>query len=53
MATATKQTVVKFGGSASKKYITTYFRQKVHTQRSTEITSLTAQMIRDDGAVAS
>jgi hypothetical protein len=43
-------TVVKFGSNSSRKYITTYFRQKFTLKDPTQITSLSAQLIRDDGA---
>jgi len=51
MATADEATVVKFGGSASKNTSRPISRQKFTLKDPTEITSLTAQMIRDDGAV--
>jgi hypothetical protein len=44
-------TVVGFGPSSTNKFVTTYFRNSFNVIDPSTITSLTAQMIRDDGAV--
>jgi titin len=44
-------TVVSYGSNASSKYVTTYFRKAFTFADASQITSLTMQLIRDDGAV--
>jgi hypothetical protein len=44
-------TVVSFGPSSTNKYVTTYFRNSFSVADPSTITALSAQMIRDDGAV--
>ena len=44
-------TVVSFGPNAGAKYTTTYFRKSFTVADPSQIASLTAQLIRDDGAV--
>jgi hypothetical protein len=44
-------TVVSFGGSANRKYITTYFRNSFTVATPAAITSLALRLLRDDGAV--
>lgn len=44
-------TPVSYGGNGSAKYPTTYFRRAFLVTNATEITSLTALLKRDDGAV--
>jgi formylglycine-generating enzyme required for sulfatase activity len=44
-------TVVSFGPNANAKYITTYFRKAFIASNITNITSLTAGLLRDDGAI--
>jgi hypothetical protein len=46
-----EKTVVKYGPSGSSKYITTYFRKTFTVSDPSQIASLSARMIRDDGAV--
>lgn len=44
-------TVVSYGGDASNKYTTTYFRHSFDITNAAEFTSLTLELLRDDGAV--
>lgn len=44
-------TVVSYGPSATKKYVTTYFRKHFAMSDPSAIASLTATVLRDDGAV--
>ena len=44
-------TVVRFGPSASNKYITTYFRRAFTVVDRTAFSALTLRLLRDDGAV--
>ncbi len=44
-------TVVSYGPNSGNKYITTYFRKSFTVSNPATITSLTLQLIRDDGAV--
>src|SRR5207247_9986717 len=44
-------TVVSYGGNASAKYITTYFRRTFSVTNPLEFGSLTLRVLRDDGAV--
>ena len=44
-------TVVSFGPSSSKKYITTYFRKTITISDTTQFTGYTLNLKRDDGAV--
>ncbi len=43
-------TVVSFGGDAGNKFITTYFRRSFEVTNVTSITSLSLELMRDDGA---
>lgn len=43
-------TIVGYGGNASAKYITTYFRARFHLADAAAVTQLTARLLRDDGA---
>ncbi|MEX2189045.1 MAG: Ig-like domain-containing protein, partial [Pirellulales bacterium] len=43
-------TVVGFGGDAGNKYITTYFRRAFEVTNVSSVTSLTLDLMRDDGA---
>jgi hypothetical protein len=45
-----EQTVVSFGGNASDKYITTYFRKNFSVENAATITNLTLKLLVDDGA---
>src|SRR5436190_5606794 len=42
-------TIVSFGPDANNKYITTYFRKTFNITNPSQFTSLTLNMIRDDG----
>ena len=44
-------TVVEFGPSASKKFITTYFRHSFDVQNVDRLTDFTVDLLRDDGAI--
>lgn len=44
-------TVVGFGGNASNKFITTYFRKSFTIADPTAVTALNLNLVRDDGAV--
>jgi len=44
-------TVVSYGPQSSNKYITTYFRKNFHVGDLSQITDLTLELKRDDGAV--
>lgn len=44
-------TVVSYGGNATAKYITTYFRRNVEISNPAEFSSITLRLWRDDGAV--
>ncbi len=44
-------TIVSYGTSSTKKYITTYFRQAFTVSNPAAITALNLQLLRDDGAV--
>jgi hypothetical protein len=44
-------TVVSYGGNASNKYITTYFRKTFNVTNASAITALELSLVRDDGAV--
>ena len=46
-----ERTVVSYGPTASGKYPTTYFRQAFTVADATQLTGLTLQLLRDDGAV--
>ena len=46
-----ESTVIGFGPDANNKFITTYFRHSFTIQDASEITGLTANLLRDDGAV--
>ncbi|HVE61219.1 MAG TPA: hypothetical protein VNA26_05340, partial [Chitinophagaceae bacterium] len=43
-------TVVSYGGNASNKYITTYFRKNINITDPASFSSFTANIKRDDGA---
>ncbi|RIK84024.1 MAG: hypothetical protein DCC68_02405 [Planctomycetota bacterium] len=43
-------TVIGFGGDPANKYITTYFRRTFDVTNVTSVTSLTLELMRDDGA---
>lgn len=45
-----EQTVVSYGGVATNKYITTYFRKKFNVENAAQITKLTLKLLVDDGA---
>jgi hypothetical protein len=45
-----EQTVVNFGGNASDKYITTYFRKNFSVENAASIANLTLKLLVDDGA---
>lgn len=45
-----EQTLVNFGGNASAKYITTYFRKTFNVENASTITNLTLKLLVDDGA---
>jgi len=44
-------TVVSYGSDSSNKYTTTYFRQNFTVTNTSELSSLTLHLLRDDGAV--
>ena len=44
-------TVVSYGGNSSNKYITTYFRKAFTVTNPGQFTTLTLNLVRDDGAV--
>ena len=44
-------TVVSYGTNANNKYITTYFRRAFHVPDASLVRSLSARLVRDDGAV--
>ncbi|NOY71325.1 MAG: hypothetical protein GXP14_02945, partial [Gammaproteobacteria bacterium] len=44
-------TVVSFGGNASNKRITTYFRRSFNVSNSANVTALSLALLRDDGAI--
>ncbi|NLG98586.1 MAG: hypothetical protein GX491_14620, partial [Chloroflexi bacterium] len=46
-----EKTVVGYGSSSSKKYITTYFRKTFEVASTAGIEALTLKLLRDDGAV--
>lgn len=46
-----EETLVGFGGNASDKYITTYFRKSFSVANASSITNLTLKLLVDDGAV--
>ncbi len=46
-----ESTLVSFGPDENNKYITTYFRHVFHLTNPSEITNLSASLMRDDGAV--
>jgi len=46
-----EQTVVSFGPDVNNKYVTTYFRHSFTVADPTQVTGLTLNVIRDDGAV--
>jgi hypothetical protein len=46
-----ESTVVSYGGSSSNKHMTTYFRHTFQVTDPSVYTSLTANLLRDDGAV--
>ncbi len=48
---STVNTAVSYGSSASKKYITTYFRARFTVGRQELVNKLTLDLLRDDGAV--
>jgi hypothetical protein len=43
--------IVSYGGNASAKYITTYFRRTFTVANPADVSSLTLRILRDDGAV--
>jgi hypothetical protein len=46
-----ERTVLSFGTNSSRKHITTYFRKTFQVEDPSQITQLTLELLRDDGAV--
>ena len=44
-------TVVSYGGDAANKYVTTYFRHRFTVENAWQISEVTVNLMRDDGAV--
>jgi Fibronectin type III domain len=46
-----EKTVVGYGGNASNKYVTTYFRKSFNVADPSQVSNLALKILRDDGAV--